>query len=345
MTEIGYNLFGHNSASFSLYGNIKRSIGENPLIDRNPSVLSTALKSEDFQHHYEYGFAVYPDRLKPETYLKSEIGLRFRSYYGKWGAELNGYNYHTRDLIAPVPDGGSLTLKNIGRMRSYGYFMKVDYITRENDWELYLKFIFSQTKSKATAVYGNEPFVKLAGFSDVSTGFTKGHAPGIIYGTGYAKDESGNMLMDQNGKPVVSDRPVRLGDPTPDFIVTFNPSVTYRRFSLNLLWEYTHGGDRWNGTKALLENPDKTYINEDYIEKAYSLRLSDISLKYILNRWNRSFIKDFSIGANAANLWVISSYKGVDPSSCLFGYASSRGLDLFNLPALRSYSIVVTLGF
>lgn len=388
------DLFGWGYKDITLYGNIKRSIGEAALYDRTTAALSTVWEASKFRNYYEYQLPVFTDGLKPETYIKSEIGLRYSPNY-HFTFELNGYNYNTHNLVSSVIEDSSPVLRNIGRIHSYGYFLEANYTTSRSrdEWDIKVKYTFSQGKSKATAIYSDEPFIRLGGFSDIATVFAKDEPLGTIYGSSYQRNGDGQIIMD-NGYPMVNQTLTKIGDPTPDFIMTLRPSVTFKNFSLSCLFEYRHGGDRWNGTKAMMDylgvsestgtdrnikqyifsgvdmdgqvntkavdfyNPDEhiennrwvrygqTGVGEEYIEKASFLRLSDVILKYSLLRYNRDhFLKKLTVGFSAKNLFLITSYKGVDPSSYLFGNQTANGLDLFNLPSMRSYSFVVTLGF
>ncbi|WP_163270158.1 carboxypeptidase-like regulatory domain-containing protein [Dysgonomonas sp. 511] len=389
------DLFDWNYNNLSLYGNIKRSIGEVSLINRSPSVLSTTLNAASFRHYYEYQLPIYNESLKPETYLKSELGLRYVSNGGNVSAEISGFNYHTYNLVSPVVQDWNPVMQNIGRLRSYGYFLDLSYKTRfdSRNWNMGIKYTFSQTKNKATALYHDQPFVRLAGFSDIATVFAEGEPLGAIYGTSYQRNDAGQVVVGADGFPLVNYKLTKIGDPTPDFVMTLNPSVSYKGFTLRMLFEYQHGGDRWNGTKAFMDclgvsknsgdnrnikgyifdgvnesgaantvpvdfyNPDEPIwdnrwvrygmagVGEEYIEKASYLRFSDITLLYSFNVRRSRILNRLDVGVSAKNLFLITSYKGVDPNSYMFGYSLANGLDLFNTPSMRSYSLSVTLGF
>ena len=87
-------------------------------------------------------------------------------------------------------------------------------------------------------------------------------------------------------------------------------------------------------------------VGEDYIQKTSWLRLNEVTLSYsTLRSRARRFVKEMNFALTARNLLLITPYKGVDPSSTLFGYSTGAGLDLFNTPATRSYSALITLKF
>jgi CarboxypepD_reg-like domain len=85
-------------------------------------------------------------------------------------------------------------------------------------------------------------------------------------------------------------------------------------------------------------------VGEKYIEDASWLRLHELSLSYtkrITN--NTSLLRELKVTLIARNLLLYSPYNGVDPSSSLFGYNTGAGLDLFNVPGVRSFSLQLTV--
>jgi len=85
----------------------------------------------------------------------------------------------------------------------------------------------------------------------------------------------------------------------------------------------------------------ETGVGEKYIEDASWIRLNELALSYTF-RVSRS-IKELKVSLAGRNLFVSTPYSGVDPSSSLFDYANATGLDLFNIPATRSYSAQIIL--
>lgn len=88
---------------------------------------------------------------------------------------------------------------------------------------------------------------------------------------------------------------------------------------------------------------------EDGIQDASWFRLKEISLKFELpNIWfkrgyNSNNKNEISIWAQ--NLLIYTPYSGVDPQTALFSYYLNQGLDLFNMPACRSYGFTLNFYF
>jgi hypothetical protein len=82
-----------------------------------------------------------------------------------------------------------------------------------------------------------------------------------------------------------------------------------------------------------------TGVGEEAIEKATSLRLSNLEIKYNLSNWfeKKYIASDASISIFVQNILLYAPYKGIDPLTSLMGYNRANGLDLFNFPAMRTF--------
>lgn len=81
-------------------------------------------------------------------------------------------------------------------------------------------------------------------------------------------------------------------------------------------------------------------VGTEYIEDASYLRMSELTLTYRPEIYTRYF-RDLYISFTARNLFIVTDYKGGNPSSTLFNYGAGTGLDLFNAPAHRSFMFTV----
>lgn len=83
-------------------------------------------------------------------------------------------------------------------------------------------------------------------------------------------------------------------------------------------------------------------VGEEYIEDASWVRLNELSVSYAVQLPTLQ-IREARIAVTGRNLFTITPYSGVDPSTTLFGYAGAAGLDLFNAPATRTYTLQLTI--
>lgn len=94
-----------------------------------------------------------------------------------------------------------------------------------------------------------------------------------------------------------------------------------------------------NGTGSALNGP-----SVDYVEKSNWVRLRTITISYSLTKLlNKNFIKGLEIYFTGTNLWLKTPYKGIDPETNLLGTSNAQGMDYFNMPGTRSYTLGLSL--
>jgi len=157
--------------------------------------------------------------------------------------------------LFPVEADGQLVLKNMANHRSQGIDLTLRMFTRYNRDNPH----FSQTisfyayRNKVTHVNAPYNYTPIAGFSDVHTALIEGQPLGVIVGSTWERDAAGNQIIGADGFPMVAKDPAVIGNPIPDFLMKFNSNLEWKNFSLLADLEWKHGGDRWNGTHAILD--------------------------------------------------------------------------------------------
>lgn len=84
-------------------------------------------------------------------------------------------------------------------------------------------------------------------------------------------------------------------------------------------------------------------VAESYIQPADCIRIQNISITY--KPLMRKKIKELAFSINAGNILLWSAYKGADISQLTYNIPGTAGLDFFNLPAVRSFSISSSIQF
>ncbi|MCX6306192.1 MAG: SusC/RagA family TonB-linked outer membrane protein [Bacteroidetes bacterium] len=86
--------------------------------------------------------------------------------------------------------------------------------------------------------------------------------------------------------------------------------------------------------------------NVDYLEDAGWVRLRTVTISYSFTKMlKKSFIKGLDVYATGTNLWLSTKYTGIDPETNLTGSDNAQGIDYFNMPGTRSYTVGLTLAF
>jgi hypothetical protein len=88
------------------------------------------------------------------------------------------------------------------------------------------------------------------------------------------------------------------------------------------------------------------YLFDYYVEDGSFLRLSNISLSYLIRFKRGSTVKNMSIGASVGNAYVWTKYSGYDPEVNSYGYDMTRmGIDSGSFPRARTYSFDLKFTF
>ncbi len=80
------------------------------------------------------------------------------------------------------------------------------------------------------------------------------------------------------------------------------------------------------------------------IEDAGWVRLRDVTLGYTLNQ-NVGPIKSLRVFVQGRNLFLSTPYNGIDPETNLQGADNAQGMDYFNMPGTKSYSVGLKIKF
>ena len=83
-----------------------------------------------------------------------------------------------------------------------------------------------------------------------------------------------------------------------------------------------------------------------YIEDAGWVRLRTVTLTYNLSKFlKKTFIRQLSVYFSGTNLLLFTHYKGVDPETSLAGSQNAQGIDYFNMPGTKSYTLGLNVSF
>jgi len=184
--------------------------------------------------------------------------------------------------------------------------------------------------------------------------------------------------VDQNGDHVIDDKDrVILGNPNPKFTFALNSSLSYKNWTMDLNFNGVYGNDIINAnlidetdvknanlnvrkdaffqawtpqnmsnTYPRLKYEPKGVLSDRYIENGSYLKLSQVSLSYLMKIKKSNFIQSLTLNATASNVFTITSYSGFDPDVNTFGSDIDRmGIDLTSYPAARNITFGVIANF
>jgi len=176
------------------------------------------------------------------------------------------------------------------------------------------------------------------------------------------------IFEDLNGdhKIDASDRTV-IGDPNPDIYGNIFSSLAYKRFKLDINFNYSLGNDVYNYMRSQLEGgnrfmnqttaltrrwstegqitdiPKSTFqdpmgnsrFSDRWIEDGSYLKLKSVTLSYNLPV-NSTLLQGFQFWIQANNIFTLTKYLGSDPEFAMSSSVLGQGIDVGRLASSRS---------
>lgn len=281
--------------------------------------------------------------------------------YGRFIVSGTYYSHNTSHDVLPVISGSSIVLKNMANHINHGVEMLIshyDIKAFNGKGKFSNRFSFSANRTHVISVDEGYNFTPTAGFSDVHTALIAGGPSNVILGSAYLRDANHQIVNGADGRPMVDPQLQVIGNPNPDFWLGMSNFLSYKSITLNTVWQWKKGGNKWNGTAAMLdyygrsansaaqrktEGSPQMPVAENYIHRADYIRLNNISLT--MERKFKGYVNQLKVTAFARNILLWTPYKGVDPDQSLLGQESTTGLDYFNLPATTTAGIEATISF
>jgi TonB-linked SusC/RagA family outer membrane protein len=179
-------------------------------------------------------------------------------------------------------------------------------------------------------------------------------------------DMDNNNIINDNDKTII-------GDPNPDFFGGISLSLSYKRFELSAIFNYSVGNDAFNYVKYKTESMD-TYSNQSsevlnrwsptntnatiprasfgdpsgntvfsdrWIEDGSYVRLKQLTLNYMFP--STKFYKGISLYFTATNLLTYTKYSGYDPEFMFVNDPFYMGIDYGIIPQTKSFIIGLKL--
>jgi TonB-linked SusC/RagA family outer membrane protein len=201
--------------------------------------------------------------LLPEQTSSVEFGADLRFLDDLIQLDVTYYNALTENQILSLPiaisSGFDTRILNGGSVRSEGIEAILGlrlFNSSKVKWNVGLNF--SRNVSTVESLPEGADRITL-GFSRVYDNenqtvwsqVREGDQVGTLFGTGYAKTETGEFLIAEDGSLVVDNDLIELGNANPDFILGINNSVGFKNFNLNIIATWNQGGILVSRTQAL----------------------------------------------------------------------------------------------
>ncbi|WP_184550826.1 SusC/RagA family TonB-linked outer membrane protein [Mucilaginibacter sp. FT3.2] len=340
-----------------------------------------AIRNISFPYQGQSGFLLNPTlgnpNLKNERINEFEAGFETGFFNNRITLEASYFAKKTTDGIIPgvsiAPSTGySGTTVNTGIMQNKGVELLLGLVpvkSRDFSWNVTVNF--TVTRNKVLSIDGD--------LDQIGNGFTtiiKGQPYGTIYGTRYARNAQGKLLIDASGLPYADDTQGIIGNINPKWTAGITNNLRYKQFNLSFFFDVKKGGDIQNnvdgygyfyGTPKVTENrgprvvdgisaatgqPNTISVNgqayyqringitESVIQDGTYIKLRNASIGYSIKPlWLKGTpFKALNFSVTGRNLWIYAPhFTGGDPEVSSFGSSNgSQGIYSFSTPTSRS---------
>ncbi|MDR0230196.1 MAG: SusC/RagA family TonB-linked outer membrane protein [Flavobacteriaceae bacterium] len=207
------------------------------------------------------GFApyeiLYDPNLKPQNTKSWELGADFRFFSNRVGIDYTYSRQDVKDQIFGVPlagsTGASQYVTNGGKIHTIAHEIAA-FITpvKNTDWEWTLNVNFSKIDSYVDELKDGVNNIYLGGFVTPQIRAQVGDRFPVIYGESFARNENGDILVDENGLPIMGETKA-LGEVAPKFILGGSSFLKWKKWHLNATMEWKNGGSIYSGSNALMK--------------------------------------------------------------------------------------------
>ena len=353
------------------------------------------------------------DLVKWETTLKYNAGMKANLFNNRLSAGVDVYYHRTKDLLSlksfDNPIGGINNYWiNDGSVRNLGVELALSGKPIEKkDLHLEIGATMGHYSNKVrqladgeftTSAYGDNNILTRVGLPvGVFYGYntapyvfaTEEEASTAYNGTDYLKykDATGAdytfnagdvHFIDQNGDGYIDEQDkVVVGDPNPDIYGNIFASLTWKRFTFNVGFNYSVGNDVYNYQRSILNSGASLYnqqvaeiahwryegqitnlprlafgdpknnnrFSDRWIEDGSYLRMKTLSVAYqipVPESW-QSWLQGISVWGEARNLFTMTKYTGNDPEFSVNNNVLYQGIDCGNIAQSRSFVLGVKI--
>lgn len=193
--------------------------------------------------------------LRPSIMDSYEFGLDLKFFENRLGLDIGYYSATANDQIMPVSvssaSGYRTAIINAGSIRNSGVEVSL-YAEpiRTEDFSWNFSVNYSYNDNEVLDLTDGVSQLTLFNSQSVSVVARPGEPYGQIIGTKVKRDDNGEMLLDANGRPQVSDELHVIGNSYQKVMLGWINQFTYKNWSATLVLDSKFGGDIYSSTEA-----------------------------------------------------------------------------------------------
>lgn len=191
--------------------------------------------------------------LKPERTGSVELGAELMLFQNRLGLDVTYYKSTSRDQIIglqlPISSGYGSRLINAGEISNKGVEVVLSTIPvkLKNSFQWNLNVNFARNVSRVEKLApGVDKLVQAAPGEDATIEARVGERMGTLYGPGFQRvgsgDLKGQIIIGSNGRPVITDNPILLGNINPDWTAGVMNRFSFKGVYIETLLDISYGG-------------------------------------------------------------------------------------------------------
>ncbi len=251
--------------------------------------------------------------LKPEETTEFEIGAEFSFLNRRLTLDVAYYDKETTDQIIPIntptSSGFSTRIGNAGIVTNNGVEVSLGAKPIKTDnfsWDVNVNW--TTYENKVEELVEGVDNITLNGFSSTRSAVAVGESYGAIYGDRFLRNENGQVLIDDDGFPLLDPVEGVVGDPIPDWLAGISNNFKYKNLSLSALIDIRQGGDVWCGTCGILDyfgvsartlNRDQTTVFEGVVESTGQNNTQAVAISNPNESENNNLYRRYGFGGTS----------------------------------------------
>ncbi|GAA4268232.1 SusC/RagA family TonB-linked outer membrane protein [Hyunsoonleella aestuarii] len=201
--------------------------------------------------------ALGDQEIEPEFTKEFEIGTDLEFFNRRVVVDFSWYKKTTTNLISAVtvPSSSGFTSfnTNIGEMQNTGVEVGLTLVPIQNEnlrWSLFTTF--TRNVNEVTELVEGLDRIQFESNGNQVPHAIPGQPFGVFYGQKWGRDANGNFLIDPatgyiwnsaDNEALGTTANGIIGDPNPDFRMSFINNITYKNFTLSAQIDWREGGD------------------------------------------------------------------------------------------------------
>ncbi len=206
---------------------------------------------------YTMGNQIGSPNLRPEITTAYEVGAELGFLRNRLSLDVSYYRNKSKDQILAIPiatsSGYTSRVTNAGNVENKGVEIALRGTPIKNanfTWELY--GTYTRNRNEVSGLDVDQ--IVLGGFSGMTIVAANGRPYGNFYAQDIRRDELGRVIVSPtNGRPLLTPTAVYLGTYNPDYQASLGTNLTYKSFSLGLLFDTKQGGKFYSRTKDIMD--------------------------------------------------------------------------------------------